>query len=356
MTAAAARIRDLGPLDRDARRALPAGDVDFLRWLGGSAIARVAGRDRARTRAIATLVHGNEPSGLRAVLGWLREGATPATDVVVWIASVEAALGPPFFAHRALPGHRDLNRCFGAAAGAAAAAGDGDAPNRSPEHALAAEALARLRAARPELLVDLHNNTGHNPAYAVGPAADAAHRAVAALFGRYFVRSDLALGALVEATDPHFPSVTIECGRAGSAEADAAARAGLDRLLADAAIPPCPTGALELLVDPVRVEVRPDVTLAIGDGPVAGAGFTMSADVDRHNFQRLEAGVPIGWVGASGAWPLLARGAAGEDRARDWFELRDGRVATRRPLVPIMMTTNPSIARSDCLFYIVRPA
>jgi hypothetical protein len=109
-----------------------------------------------------------------------------------------------------LPGNADLNRCFAP-------------PFAGPEGEVAREALRLLRGLGCEALVDLHNNTGHNPAYAVATHADAAVLALAALFGERLIVSDLQLGTLTEATSGDFPSVTIECGRAGDPAADRAA-------------------------------------------------------------------------------------------------------------------------------------
>ena len=139
----------------------PADVEGFLRQLGGPAWITVPGRDRSRCRVVSTLLHGNEPSGARAVLAWLRSGVEPAVDTVFFIGSVAAALEPPGFAHRTLFGERDLNRCF-------------LPPFQGPEGELAREVLARIRALRPEALVDLHNTTGHTPPYGVGPRSDAA--------------------------------------------------------------------------------------------------------------------------------------------------------------------------------------
>lgn len=337
-------LRTQPELDPDTRARLPEDPLAFLRELGASSFLRVPGSDRSRARAVTTLIHGNEPSGLRAIHAWLRGSARPATDVVFWIASVAAALGPPVFTHRALPGHRDLNRCFLGPEGGSA------------EHALARAALVELREAAPEALVDLHNTTGHSPAYAVAPRAGARERALAARFGRHLVHSDLRLGALVEAVRDDFPSVTVECGRAGDARADAIAFAGLTHFLAGEDAFPEPQGPLEVLTDPVRVEVREGVGIAIREAPASDAVLTVSTDLDRHNLERIEPGAALGWLPRTEAWPLVARDASGRDRSREFFEARGDRLVVRRTLVPIMMTTDPAIAKSDCLFYIVRPA
>jgi hypothetical protein len=275
---------------------------------------------------------------------WLRSGRVPATNTLLFVAAVRTALQPPGFAHRFLPGRIDLNRCW-----------LGPWEGRAGE--FAREVLDRIRAFGPESLVDLHNNTGHNPAYGVAPAAGAAERGLVSLFTDRLVRNNLRLGTLVEATRDLFPSVSIECGRAGDEASDGVALAGLERYLdlddLDAAI--AAAKPVTIYEDPVRVRVRNRVELAFGDAPVDGADFTVARDIDRHNFERLTPGIPIGWLGARGVWPVEAMSEGGADISGDLFARRDGVLETRREIVPIMMTNNRRNALDDCLFYVVRP-
>lgn len=320
---------------------IPSDVTGFLQWLGVPTWIAVPGRDRSRVRAVVTLLHGNEPSGVRAVHGWLRDGVVPAVDAVFLIASVDAALVGPGFSHRMLPGHADLNRRF-------------LPPYHGVEGTLAREMLDRLRAAAPEALIDLHNNTGHNPPYGVGPSAAERLLALTSLFGRRFVHSDLRLGALVEGTEHDFPSVTIECGRAGDPAADAVARIGLDRYLQCDSVFNVDGSTLDMdvLIDPIRVSVKPGVRIAFADAPDPGVDFTVAGDVDRHNFEVVPSGASVGWVG-EGVWPLEARGVSGRDLSREIFEVKGGRLCARRDMIPIMMTVDATIALSDCLFYVV---
>lgn len=103
--------------------------------------------------------------------------------------------------------------------------------------------------------------------------------------------------------------------------------------------------------------VRAGKELAFGDGPVPGADLTVALDIDRYNFEELAAGTAIGWTRRGSGWPLEAK-AGGEreaegDLSHEFFEAVDGRIVARRPLMPIMMTTNRDNALADCLFYIV---
>jgi Succinylglutamate desuccinylase / Aspartoacylase family len=324
--------------------AVPSTAEGFLEWLGGPTILRLAGRDSGRVRGLSVLLHGNEPSSLRALHAWLRSGEVPAVDVVVFVGAVVAARQPPGFAHRMRAGGRDLNRCF-------------RPPWEGEDGAVAAEALQLLRQAGCEALVDLHNNTGHNPAYGVGTVADAARLNLTAMFAERYVVYDLALGALIEATADDFPSLAIECGRAGDPAADAVAAAGLARYLRTDRLELRRVAAdhIEVLASPVRVTVAAGLRLAFGDQPAKDADLTLRADIDRHNFQPLLPGAPVGFVAPSAPWPLVACGADGVDVSRDVFEIVDGLLRTRRGVVPIMMTTDPAVAVEDCLFYLVSP-
>ena len=316
----------------------------FLDWLGGPVVLRQRGRDRRRARGLSVLLHGNEPSSVRALHAWLRAAQVPAADAVIFVGAVEAARIPPGFTHRMRPGSRDLNRCF-------------RAPWDGEGGTVAGEALTLLRQAGCEALVDLHNNSGHNPPYGVGTVADAARLNLTSLFADRYVIYDLALGALIEATADDFPSVTIECGRAGDPAADALATEGVVRYLSTESFDTRRVGAahLEVLALPIRVTVRPGLRLAFADRPRAGVDLTLRSDIDRHNFRPLLPGAPVGFLADSVPWPLEARGADGVDVSRDLFEVVAGALRTRRGVVPIMMTTDAAVALADCLFYLVTP-
>jgi hypothetical protein len=322
---------------------IPARVEDFLGLLGSPTLISVPGRDASRTRIVATLLHGNEPSGLRAVHTWLRTGQVPAVNALIFVAATRTALTPPGFTHRFLPGGDDLNRCW-------------FPPFDGRAGAFAQEVLRLLRQSNAESLVDLHNNTGHNPPYGVGPVSGAAELSLVSFFAERFVHSPLQLGTLVEATRDDFPSVTVECGRSGDPVADASALAGLESYLTEECLERRRVRAkrMEVFVDPVRVCVRDGVELAFGDGPVAGADFTIARNVDRHNFERLAGGVVIGWLGTGGVWPIEALGEKNRDLSRDLFDVQGGVLETRQSLIPIMMTSNRSNALADCLFYVVQ--
>jgi succinylglutamate desuccinylase len=317
---------------------------DFLDTLPGPTILAVRGRDRSRVRVVAGMLHGNEPSGVRAIHCALREGPAPATDMLYFVGAVDAARAVPRFSHRFLPGRRDLNRCF-------------RAPWDGPDGAVGRSVLAVLRARPVELAVDLHNNTGRNPSYAIGAAADESHFALSALFTTRFIHSDLKLGSFTEAMGTCCPSVTVECGQANDPEADETAWRGLACLLRLDRLDPAVLTREPMAVfsSPLRVELSRGATLAFDAAPHPDVDLTLDPDIDRHNFQYLAPGTRIGFVRPGAPWPVVVRDASGVHHARSLFALDDrGGLVVREALVPIMMTTNPTAAASDCLFYAVQ--
>jgi hypothetical protein len=340
-------LAELRTMERDRdwpSERLPADAEGFLRELGGPTLLHVSGADASRCRVISTLLHGNEPSGIRAVHRWLQAGEQPAVDLWIFIGAIDTALTPPGFAHRSLPGRIDLNRCW-------------LPPFEGEEGALAREVLDRLRELAPEALVDIHNNTGHNPPYGVGSSDSPAELNIVGMFGERFVYSHLRLGTLVEAGLEICPSVTVECGRAGDPKADDIAHRGLCRFVGRETLElgRVEVPHMQVLERPVRVCVAANTRLAFGEVPDAEADLTVVSDIDRHNFELLDPGVRIGWLGSRGAWPVEALDEDGRDLSREFFCVKGPMLQTKTSLMPIMMTTHPRNALLDCLFYVVKP-
>jgi hypothetical protein len=315
---------------------------ELLARLAGPTSVRIPGVDSSRTRVVVTLLHGNEPSGLRAMHAWLRSRVQPRVNALLIVGNVAAARESPGFGHRNLPGGNDLNRCF-------------RPPFEGAEGRLAEEILQAIRREPCEALVDLHNNTGHNPPYGVGTRIDAKRLAITRLFAETHVHTELRLGSLMEGTEDDVPGVTIEAGRAGDPAADGVALAGLRKYLSVDEIdsPSEGFGAMRILDATLRVRLRRGRRVAFAETPIAGVDLTVLPDVDRHNFLEVGSGSRIGWLASAEIWPVEALDRDGRDRSRELFESRDRELLVRQPLMPIMMTTDAQIAAADCLFYVV---
>lgn len=330
-------------MERPRPEQLPETAQEWLFALPGAVAIWVEGRDARRTRAVTAMLHGNEPSGLHAVFRWLKSGAIPQTQLLIVIGAVAAARLTPVFSHRMMPGGRDLNRCF-------------LTPGDHEEGRLAQAILEVLRRHRPEAVVDLHNNSGHNPAYGVSTRVDPERLGLVSLFARRFVVSNFGLGALMDALADELPIVTIESGRRLDPAADACAHAGLERYAAAEELPRLEAGAsgVQVLDRAVRVQVRPGLSIGFGDHRQSFTDVTCAMDVDRHNFQELPAGTEVAWVGSGVDRPFEALDEHGRDVADRIFRRNGLAICTARELIPVMMTTDARIALADCLFYAVQ--
>jgi hypothetical protein len=315
---------------------------EFLKQLLGPTWIYIPGRDHSRCRAVTTLLHGNEPSGLHAVHNWLLSGETPETDLYCFIASVEAAQHPPGFHYRMLPGHRDLNRCF-------------RPPYKDQEGMVAADLLHRLCAVSPEAILDIHNTSGSGPSFAVVTSTDPRHIALSTLFTRHLIITDLRLGAIMEFEQGDFPVTTIECGGSHDPQAHQLAIEGFRRFARKKALFDSESLAAPTIIykHPLRVEMIEGSEIAFSDQPIEGPDLTLHSDVEHFNFGEAAAGSVLGWLGDRGLSCLTARDALGREHINHYFEQAGNQLQTRQALRLFMVTKNPDIALSDCLFYLV---
>ena len=315
---------------------------EFLRSLGGPACFFLEGEDSGRTRALVTLLHGNEPSGAMALFRWLKSGQRPAVNVVCILASVTAALESPPFSHRMLPRARDLNRCF-------------KPPFDDVQGALAEEILEILQMHHPEAVVDMHNTSGSGPSFGVCTHMDRQHDALVSLFTQRLIVSDLRMGALMDISEHRYPTVTVEVGGRLDEEAHELAYEGMCRyFLAPTVLDQADTDwGLELLHDPIRLELCDNVTLTYAELPCSSYDITLKTDIEHHNFGGVTTDTLLGWAAGPERSLFTARDMGGRCAVSKLIRIENGEVYPAQPLKLFMITNNAAIAESDCLFYAV---
>ena len=334
---------DVSDTENEALRKNLLGDSpeQFLNNLGGATAIFLAGENTETTRVLCTLLHGNEPSGARAIYDYLSSGQHPCTNAVFILASVQAATTEPFFSNRMLPGKRDLNRCF-------------KPPFNDEQGQLAEHILGLINELQPECVIDMHNTSGSGPAFGVAIKQDNLHVALTSLFTNDLIVTDLRLGALMELSERDVPTVTIECGGAHDHSSQIIAQEGLHRLLSAKTIfeDKNESYPVKIYHNPIRLETIGDAEVAYGE-PKEGAAITLPAQAEKFNYGTLTKDECIGRLSVTGFSQLSAKDHLGNERLEDFFKELDGGLYPRHPLKVFMVTNNPFIARTDCLFYFI---
>ena len=318
--------------------------LPLLRELGRPTLIRVPGHGDLPPRAITTLLHGDESTGLQATLRILRRRRREPFDLYVVLGNVQAAAEPPGFAHRYLDGQEDMNRIFDGAPTTTA--------QREATEAIRAELLASGLAA----LVDVHNNTGNNPFYAIVTNDRPATLNLATLLTTTVVRWEFRLDTLLDALDERVVTCALECGLPGRSASLRFAVDALRRYLGEDHLP---TDRLQRDADVLgrlrRVTVHDDARVRFGGVLDGTADLVLPPDGDVHNFTEVSAGHLVGYVPPTGALPVSVTDADGRDVTADSLAREGDRLVLTRDAVPIMMTRSEDAVRRDCLFYLAEP-
>jgi succinylglutamate desuccinylase len=330
----------------DLRPLLEGSDEDALVALGGRpALIRIPGTDRHPAgRLVSCLLHGNEDSGFRAVLDLLREGAHQPFDLWVFIGNVRAASTEGWFAHRYLDDQEDFNRVWGTS----------ELTTRMRR--CAAAVLAELDGARLEGAVDLHNNTGSSPFYAISPSREPGSVHLAAVCADTLLLWNLRAHTLMQALTSRCPAIAVECGLPGLSSHEEHARTVIDRFLGARDLDRGESRPERIYDMSARVEVRPEVSFAVGGVLSDELDLVVRPGLDGHNFGMLLAGSELGQIQPGAGMPLAACDMHGNDVTARYFEVGDdGWLRCTEDLVPVMMTGTVRQIRRDCLFYVSRP-
>lgn len=309
--------------------------------LGGPTLFHLEGR-REPALFVSVLMHGNETSGwdaIRRVLHGYLDGdrfdlPRSLSLFVGNTAAAEAGL-------RHLTGQPDYNRVW-----------PGSETSGTAEHALMKEVVDCMTDREIFASVDVHNNTGRNPHYACVNVLEHQSLHLASLFGRtvvYFVRprgvASMAMAALG-------PSVTLECGKVGQQFGVDHAAEYLRACLQLAEIPAHPVANhdIELFHTVAVVRVPADTEFTFDDSP---APVRFTRQLDSLNFRELPAGSLFAECDPLPALPLDVRDEEDHSVVERYFTIEDGRLVTKTPVMPSMLTCDPTVIRQDCLCYLM---
>jgi hypothetical protein len=87
--------------------------------------------------------------------------------------------------------------------------------------------------------------------------------------------------------------------------------------------------------------------------PSGSYQLTLPVDIEHHNFGAVTPNTLLGWCAGDLREVLHATDVTGVDRLAELLRVEEGVLYPARTLRLFMVTTNPEIAASDCLFYAV---
>jgi hypothetical protein len=310
---------------------------DLHRIFGGPTLIELPGKVDPPL-FVSVLLHGNEDSGLGAVQRVLRNCVSEplARSLMLLIGNVQAARQ----GLRRLEGQPDYNRIWPGA----------PIDGKSSEAAAMAEIHARVVNRQAFAAIDVHNNTGRNPRYAIVCDADPRTLGLAAMFARRAVRFRGIPGTSTASFAGLLPAVTAECGLPGKRANEMAAARFLNAVLSLDQLPAPPTdqSVVDLYHTLGVVRVKAGVSVLFGTGE---ADLCLDTAIDAHNFRDLAPGTVLG--ATIHPMPISMTNEAGSDVAEQYFEVSQGKLKLSRHVVPAMLTTDLRVIRQDCLCYLM---
>lgn len=288
---------------------------------------------------VSVLQHGNEDTGWEAIRRLLksryRRDPLPRS-LMLFIGNVEAAR----WRMRHLDSQPDFNRCWPG--------------SRLPDtlwHHMFRAITDHARAIGPMASIDIHNNTGMNPHYAAVNRMDPAALHLAARFSHTAIYFTEPRGVQAMAFGAFCPAITLECGQAGEIHGTDHAMSFIESILRmDPPVPETPLSAEALNLFRMTATVTVDAGVDFGFEP-DGRDLRFVTHLDHYNFRELPTGTHLALASGERARPLRVTGHDGRDVTDEYLRIHGGKVRTRRPLMPAMLTHNPHIIRSDCLCY-----
>jgi len=298
-----------------------------------SALISLEGRHK-QPLFLSVLVHGNETVGweaLKRLQVWMANHPLPRS-LLIFIGNVRAAE----LNVRMVPDRPDYNRIW--------RAGD------TPEHRLAARVTTIVREAKPFAAIDLHNNTGANPHYALVHHDRPEDLQLTSLFSPHAMMTNNPPGTCSEAMSAFCPAITAECGHSGiTANEEAAFNLVLDALHLDhwRGAPDVP---MDLYSVTGRILIDPNARMVFEHGVEGDVEFP--ANLEKWNFYDRPAGSAFARI-LNGTNPVRVTTETGEDVTDICFAREEDRLILKRDFTPVMLTTNEAAIRADCLGYLM---
>jgi len=294
---------------------------------------------------VSVLLHGNEPTGLKAIQSLLsrKSGQELPRALSIFVGNIHAASE----GKRHLENQPDYNRIWPCSINA------GDDSQSTPEHAMMKDIVDIMRAKNVFASIDVHNNTGLNPHYGCINKLDTAFFHLATLFSRtvvYFIRPH---GVQSMAFADICPAVTVECGKPDQSYGAIHAMEFIETCLQLSHLPEHPVSPHDIDLFHTVATVSVPENLSIGFGEIE-TNLQFIEDLDHLNFRELPPGTRLGEFNIKdNTPPLRVKNENGEEVTERYFSFENNELNTLRPVMPSMFTLNTEIIHQDCLGYLM---
>lgn len=288
---------------------------------------------------ISVLLHGNEPTGFKAIQQLLkkyRDKELPRS-LSLFLGNITAASQNV----RRLDGQPDYNRIWPGT----------EAPD-SAETEMAKQVFSIMKQRKVFASADIHNNTGLNPHYACINRLDNRFLQLASLFGRLVVHFVRPKGVQAAAFAECCPAVTLECGRPGQQHGIEHALEFLDACLHLNEFPEHQVHPrdIDLFHTVAQVKIAEAVKFSFDQ---VDADLLLNEDIECMNFTEITPGTVFGTSKNNAGIPLIAQDEYGNNVTDHFFRVQNSNLQIIRPTMPSMLTLDERVIRQDCLCYLM---
>jgi len=303
--------------------------------------------DRQPALFVSILLHGNETTSWLAMRELLRkyhdQDRRLPRSLSLFIGNIEAAR----YRQRHLPEQPDYNRIWHM--------GDNSESllNAAPEQLIAQQLIAEMRSRGVFASIDIHNNTGRNPHYGCITRLDRHSLQLARLFSKIVVHYTSPKTVQSFAFGEFCPAIVVECGQPDLADGTAHALEYVETCLNLDSFDNLPDSAIadiDLFHTVAIVKVPEDINFSFNNDPKDD--ITFPNEMDCLNFCELPIGANFGKAKTEKAY-LSALSEDGEEKSDRYFQIENGEIVLKVPLMPSMLTLNTDIIRQDCLCYLM---
>lgn len=329
----------------------------------------LTGQDESRSRVIATLLHGNESSGIKASYKllnyYLNNNIKPAVNICFFIGATSSAILEPYFSNRYVENGIDFNRCFRKNYNNLIISNLSDKHKKYINYTKSFVEFIKIL--QPEAILDIHNTTSPGEAFGVSIKDTLYHRRLINFFSNKLVISNIRLGSLMELDINNIPIVTIECGGANDINSQKVAYFGIEQycenqdlwLNLDKSI--SNLNKLDYIKDinnfkiyknPIRLEYISTGQISFSDTPDSNSDLTILNSFSNNNFSDLKKGQVFAYINNLNKLRAYTDNPE-QNYINEYFTLdkNNNVLIVKQDITVFMLTDNPNISKNDCICY-----